>query len=268
MKQVGTFVLLLAVSFTVWADDSAALMDNPYTPVVTRNLFGLVPIPIATPDADSKPKDPPPKILPNGIMKMSGQLQVLFKVSVPAKQGQPQHDQSYIMSEGERQDEITVVKIDDQASTITFDNHGVVQDLPLTAAANVSAPAPAPGAAPAGSAPPQMPSPANRPGLANNPALQRRLTQTQGQNGNPANFGAANNAAGLTAGANSNPHIYNPAAEMGQQLSPEDQAARIELNRQQAIENHSPSAGLFPPTRYTQEANQMFNNGGNNTGNP
>ena len=46
--------------------------------------------------------------MPNGIMSIFGQLQVLFKVAIPAKAEQPAKDESYILSEGQRQDEIEV----------------------------------------------------------------------------------------------------------------------------------------------------------------
>ena len=106
--------------------------DNPYSPIVQRNVFGLVPIP-TNPPVDPSAANPPPKITPNGIMTLFGKLQVLFKVAVPAKPGQPAKDESYTLGEGERQDDITVQKIDEASATITFDNHGTIQPLPLVA---------------------------------------------------------------------------------------------------------------------------------------
>ncbi len=108
-------------------------------------MFGLVPIPAHNP-ADDVPAVPPPKITPNGIMTIFGKLQVLFKVAGPAKPGQPPKDESYVMCEGDRQDDIEVQKIDENSATITFNNHGVVQELALvagTATGGDAAPAPA-----------------------------------------------------------------------------------------------------------------------------
>ena len=64
-------------------------------------------------------------------MSIFGQLQVLFKVAGTAKPGQPAKDDSYILSEGQRQDEIEVIHIDEKASLVTFNNHGTVQEIPL-----------------------------------------------------------------------------------------------------------------------------------------
>jgi hypothetical protein len=97
-----------------------------YAPIVLRNVFGLNP-PAA---ANVRPDDPPIKIMPNGIMSVFGQLQVLFKTGVP-KPGQPARENAYILGEGQRQDEIEVVHIDEAAGVVTFNNHGILQDIPL-----------------------------------------------------------------------------------------------------------------------------------------
>src|SRR5271170_770432 len=134
MKLFGQIILGLGTVFLVsaaWADD-LSMSGNPYGSIVARNVFSLVPIP-TNPPADTKQPDPPAKITPNGITKLFGELQVLFKVATPPKPGQPPQDQSYVMSEGDRQDGIAVTKIDEQAGMITFDNHGIIQQLPLKA---------------------------------------------------------------------------------------------------------------------------------------
>jgi hypothetical protein len=70
---------------------------------------------------------------------------VLFKVAVPPKAGQGPQEQSYTMGEGDREDGIAVIKIDQVGQTITFDNHGVVQNIPLVAATGGGGHGPAPG---------------------------------------------------------------------------------------------------------------------------
>ena len=102
---------------------------------------------------DTSPVDttPPPKITPNGIMTIFGQLQVLFKVANPGKPGKAAGEDDYILSEGERQDDIEVVKIDEKGGMVTFNNHGETQQLPLVAATPSSTAAPAP--------PPPLPPP-------------------------------------------------------------------------------------------------------------
>jgi hypothetical protein len=123
--------------------------DNPYASIAARYAFKLVPAPAANaPDAASEP-DQSTKITPNGIMSLFGPVQVLFKVATPAQPGQPPQVQSYVLGEGDRADGITVTRIDQPNRMVTFDNHGVVQTIPLVNAEGVSGPAVGPGAPPA-----------------------------------------------------------------------------------------------------------------------
>ncbi|HUC85519.1 MAG TPA: hypothetical protein VL970_10030, partial [Candidatus Acidoferrales bacterium] len=114
--------------------------DTPYANIVVRNMFGLVPIPPPDPNAGQPPVDPPPKITPNGIMTIFGRDQALFVVANKPKPGQPAKEDSYVLAEGERQDDIEVVKINHETSIITFNNHGTIQELPLIAAKETGGP--------------------------------------------------------------------------------------------------------------------------------
>ena len=137
--------------------DTNQVSSQPYATIVARNIFGLVPIPPPVdPAANQPPPDPPPKITANGIMTIFGQLQALFKVTIPAKPGEQAKESSYMLSEGQRQDDIEVEKIDEKAATITFNNHGTEQEIPLVVGQATSSDAPA--AAP-GMAPRKIPSP-------------------------------------------------------------------------------------------------------------
>jgi hypothetical protein len=129
---------------------SASGASQPYGTIVARNIFGLVPIPPPAPPPDPTPTDPPPKITANGITSIFGPLQALFKVTLPAKAGQQAKETTYRLSVGQRQDDIEVVKIDEKTATITFNNHGTTQDIPLTEGTASAGPAPA-------AAPPQNP---------------------------------------------------------------------------------------------------------------
>ncbi len=167
MKVVGTFfvtvaLLLFAMARAQDASDTAAAKaalatdkpdaattDKPYATIVARNMFGLLPIPPPPPAVPPEEIEPPPKITANGIMTIFGRKEALFKVTPKPKPGQQPKEQSYVMGEGEMQDEITVVKIDDANSLVTFNNHGKVQELPLVAASS----GPAAPAGPGGPAP-------------------------------------------------------------------------------------------------------------------
>ena len=144
MKFAGPFISACVFAAFIPATVSAgdlAMAANPYTTISERNVFALVPIPVVTNVVDTAPKDPPPKITPNGIISLFGKLEVLFKVAVKPAAGQPAKDASYVMGEGERQDEIEVVKIDQAGEKITFRNHGDLQELMLAEAPKITTPA-------------------------------------------------------------------------------------------------------------------------------
>jgi len=219
--------------------------DNPYAAIVSRNVFGLVPIP-TNPPVDPTPVEPPPKITPNGIMTIFGKLQALFNVAQPAKAGQPAHDESYVLTEGEQQDDIEVTKIDEKGGVVTFNNHGVIQELPLVngQASSGAAPAGGPAGGGNGAPPPGFPG-GNR--FGRNPNLAR------------GNFGAAANpGGGGQFGGGGQPGLGGGGAAFGstgasanntvqpeENLSPEAQVLLIEKNRldtQEAVDK-----GLLPP---------------------
>jgi hypothetical protein len=141
MKRVAKIAVCLAgglVLNTVLQASDALPSNNPYAPIVTRNIFGLNP-PQA---ADAADANPPPKITPTGIMTIFGTRQALFTVDGVIKPGQPGKNQSYILSQGQRQDDIEVTRIDEKSGVVTFKNHGVVQEIPLTKAPANAIPAP------------------------------------------------------------------------------------------------------------------------------
>ncbi len=248
MKCARTFLavttLLLVGS---WVSPVAwAVPANPYNTVVTRNIFGLVPIP-TNPPVDPTPIEPPIKITPNGIMSIFGKVQVLFKTPGKAKAGQPAKEESYVMSAGERQDEIEVVSINEKEGKVTFNNHGVTQELALVAAANVPAPViSGPAGALPGMAAPGMAVPGGMvpmPGGVNNAVGGGRFGRsTRGKNvtssedlaAASANFGGNGGLGAAGVGNNS-----------AQNLSPEAQVIMIEANR--AATQQAVNQGLMPP---------------------
>ena len=219
---------------------AAAPLANPYTPIVTRNVFGLVPIPTNPPPVDPATLVPPPKITPNGIMTLFGKLQVLFKVAGVAKPGQPPKEESYMMSEGDRQNEIEVQKIDEPSATITFINHGVVQELGLVAG-GISVGAPGAGGVP----PPGMPTPAMAPNggmpVGFGGRFGRNRNVNSGGNNPSPDGGAGNGAAAAPTAAAAEPPI-----------TPEAQVIMMEANRmltQDAV--NSGDMVPLPPTEMT-----------------
>jgi hypothetical protein len=244
MKRLGKIAVCLASGLVLNAGaraDDAVLPNNPYAPVVVRNVFALNPLP--TNDVNAVQAEPPPKITLNGIMSILGHLQALFKVAVPAKPGQLAKDESYILSEGQRQDDVEVIKIDEKASLVTFNNHGTVQELAL---AKANAPA------------------VNAPG---GPAPIQNFTAPNGDNsgrgrlgGRPAGggFGAARNR-GAGNDANQNSSIPASAGHFGQTqpqntITPEVQMILIAAQHAKAQQEGDPVAAIYPPTPIDAEA--------------
>lgn len=248
--------LMLILSAFLWLEiglstKGAEAAENPYSSIVTRNVFGLVPIPTG-PAADATPATPPPKITPNGIMNLFGKLQALFKVANVAKAGQPAKEESYVLAEGERQDDIEVQKIDEKAGKITFNNHGEIQELPLVLAA-------AGGGAPPPTTPPGMPMP--RPVMPTaNPLVGGNATTVIGNGAhfgrNPNVPGAGNSGIGTPGlGGTVNNSIYSPAANQEPQMTPEQRIIMIEAQRQKYLQEGNPIGHLLPPTAYTPQPN-------------
>jgi hypothetical protein len=223
---------------------AAAPLANPYKPIITRNVFNLVPIPTNPPPVDPATLVPPPKITPNGIMMLFGKLQVLFKVAGVAKPGLPPKEESYVMSEGDRQNEIEVQKIDEPSAMITFINHGVVQELGLVASAAGGGAGGAP-AAGGGLPPPGMPTPAMAPNGGMPVGFGGRFGRNRNVNsgGNPDAGGVPNTGGAATTAASATPQEV---------LTPEQQIIMIEANRvytQDAV-THGDAPPL-PPTEMT-----------------
>ena len=218
----------------------AAPSANPYAPIITRNVFALVPIPVNT--GPEVPADPPPKITPNGIMTIFGKLQVLFKVSENLP-GQPPKDDSFVMSEGDRQDDIEVQKIDEKAAVITFNNHGVVQELPLVA---TTAAIPSP----SGLGRPALPygrfNPNNRVPLGYNSPYSRPP--------DPQPVVSAPPSAPSTPAA--------PAEPAEPAMTPETQVIMIEAQRLDMIQKGDPTAVIMPPTDMTPQVLGASTTGG------
>jgi len=118
------------VSFALGLGARALIADvpgNPYQGIVERNVFNLKPLPPAGPA--EPPPAPVPKITLTGITTILGNKRALMKVLEPPKPPQPAKEESYILTEGQRDGEIEVLAIDEQAGSVKVNNHGTVQEL-------------------------------------------------------------------------------------------------------------------------------------------
>ena len=243
MKQLGKIVVCLASGLVLNAGaraDDGVLPNNPYAPIVVRNVFGLNP-PEAV-DAASQ-GEPPPKITPNGIMSIFGRLQVLFKVAGTAKPGQPAKDEFYILSEGQRQDEIEVTHIDEKASLVSFNNHGTMQEIPLVNAPAVSTAMPGP-AAGSFSAP-----------NGENGVRGRFGGRPAGGPGAARNRGRGDNSTLTSVPASAGHSSGQQQPQQPQNIMPmEVQTIMIAAQHAKAQQEGDPVATIFPPTEIDAEA--------------
>ena len=100
---------------------SAAASADYYHQIPARNLFGLHE-PVVK--QDEPPPTPLPKIILNGITTMGSKL-VFLKVQFPPKPGeQQQTEQSFMLTEGQREGGIEILEIDEKAGTIRVNNSG------------------------------------------------------------------------------------------------------------------------------------------------
>ncbi len=236
---------------------SAATADagNPYADtIVGRNVFSLkTPPPPPNPE-DLVKKDPPPKILLQGLTTILGRPQVLFKVQIPAKPGQPAKEESFVMTEGERQGEIEVLDIDESAGEVKFNNHGTVE--PLNMKDHVAK-------APASASPMALPQP-GRPTIPGVPPPTAAVNPNASGPSVVTTFGSsreipttrslrtASNVSGVPAGTMADgqtPQTILPP------LSREEQEIMIEVNRQRYLDEGNPHARVMPPTSITPKQN-------------
>jgi hypothetical protein len=190
-------------------------------------------------------------------MSIFGNLQVLFKVT-----GKPDGKVgSYILMEGQRQDDIEVTKIDEKSSLVTFNNNGIVQTLPLANATASGGMTAAAGGNPA--------APASNPNNGGNnggaPVFGRfgargagfNALNRGGQNapgGNNFNGGIGGNVKYANNGGNTSLNFQGappaPTYQPNQgapQMSPEENAASLLINTEQMKEDNNPAYKIMPP---------------------
>jgi hypothetical protein len=247
MKCFGKIAACLVASIALGAAvraDEVALNDNPYALIVERNIFGLNPPPPPV-DPNATPPEPPVKITPNGIMSLFGQWQVLFKTSVGGKPG----EKSYMLGEGQMDDEIEVVKVDEKNSIVTFNNHGVTEKLQLANAPSTTVPGvPAAGFNPAAGI--GFPSAASG-GAGYNGGSGINPLDRGGNNVGARNVGGGQNGAGN----NLNPtHANYTPPQQQAAMDPEVQQVLIVANHLKALQDGDPVAQIFPVTDADAEA--------------
>ena len=240
MKRIGKTAIRLACGLALGASlqaDDVLLPNNPYAPIVAHNMFSLNPAQAAGAATDA---NPPPKITPTGIMTIFGSRQVLFSVEGANKPEQSGKSGSYILSEGQRQDNIEVTRINEKTGVVTFNNHGVVQEIPLTKAPAI----------PASTMSMPTPIPANSRPVAPFNNFNNNGGVNSGRPGNRPGRNTGNNPNG-TDGNSSLRSIPTRGVTSTVQpqniLTPEAQAAAIIIQTQQYKDEGNPAYPIMPP---------------------
>jgi hypothetical protein len=119
--------LLTFSSLAVVASASAAVSERPSEAIAKRNVFRLV-----APQPEKKTVDaaPLPKIILTGFTTFFSR-RVIFRVQWPAQAGAPAHEESFMLSEGERAGSIEVLQMDAAAGSARFRVNGTVLQLSL-----------------------------------------------------------------------------------------------------------------------------------------
>lgn len=214
---------ILCAAFLV-QDAGAVTPDNPFQSIVDRNVFGLKPPP-PPPAPPEPPKPPLPPIALTGIMTGIGKKRALLEGVMPAKPPDQPKKSFYTLGEGEQQDEIKVLKIDEKANTVELTLMGVQTNLTFAAKAPPSAPAP-------GQPPPGIPSPVHtgvNPAIPQpvnyNRTLPARPTRTGPEAGTPQAYSPTGGQSTQSADVGH----YNPAV---QGLSQDEYALVLEAERE------------------------------------
>jgi hypothetical protein len=220
--------------------------ENPYQGIVDRNVFGLRPPP--PPPSNEPPKPPIPAINLTGITTILGKKMAFMTIQLPPKpgeQGKPNGPTSFMLSEGERDGEIEVVSIDENAGMVKVNDFGTITNV--TFGKLPSTPAPAVAGGPGG-----IPSPnpivapvAGQRSIPGLPARTLRLGNNQAGMNNGTSPGLVNGQA--------NPNIgLGQASGNGYIAQPQSDAAA--LAEQQAAANRSPEENVL-----LYEANRIKN---------
>ncbi len=227
-----------------------------YGNISKRNLFGLkdpAPVPAAT-----NPPTVLPKLSLTGITTILGRKQALIRAQLLAEAGQPAREESYVLTEGQRDGKLEVLQIDEKAGNVSVNNSGTVLTLNIDRDSPKLVSAPAATAAPGAQLAPGIPRPTGgtnasvyAPGTtAIQHTLPTRTYHPPGLNATSASNGTAV-AAPATSGlpAVPPPAVTAPEAE----LTPEAQTILMEVERERNKNNPNyppfPTTPLTPPQR-------------------
>jgi hypothetical protein len=121
---LGGFAVCLPANAT--GPDSAR---NPYRQIAQWNAFRLKPLQ-AVP-VEPQPRPPLPRVTLTGITTILHDKRVLLKVQFPANPPEPAREQSYILKEGQRTEEIEILEVDERAGSVRISISGTAMLLTI-----------------------------------------------------------------------------------------------------------------------------------------
>jgi hypothetical protein len=247
--------LLCSLALCGAATAVAISSENPYQMVVERNVFALKPPAPPAPDPASI-KPPAPKVILNGIITLLGNKRALLKMTPPAAKGEQAKEQSYVLTEGQRDGDLEVIKIDEKAGMVTVNDFGTVTNITFDTNATKTASAPAAMPMPTGAIPPPMMPAGFTPPGGGLRSLPTRTLRLPGAIGSPP-------GAGLQGPATGSPSAFSPEGGMPTaayasvaqtqstasqpQVSPEEAMIMTEALREANKEAYQNGSAIPPP---------------------
>lgn len=162
MPDLRLVAIFCAGLTTLGSPAFALTLNNPYEPIVGRNVFALKP-PTPVNPTNTTPVIAPAGVELQGLTTILGRPQVLLKIKLLARPPEPAKDHSVVLDVGQREGEVEVLAIDMAAGAVQLRNQGKEFALNMKDDAVKPASGPAlPGAVPLPGGVPQVPAPGLR----------------------------------------------------------------------------------------------------------
>jgi hypothetical protein len=147
---IGAWCRARSVAVILLCANAAWAQTSSFEAILTRNVFGLVPIPPAA----KAPEPPLPKITLTGITTVTGVARALLKMPPVPGAGGPAGERFLNLRMGERDGDLEVLEINEKPGTVVVAYSGRMLTLgfepeklsSLVSALQESAPPPLPGA--------------------------------------------------------------------------------------------------------------------------
>jgi len=212
----------------------------------------------------------PPRIVLTGITTILGRkLAVMKALLPPAKPGEHAKEEPLLLAEGQREENIEVLKVDEKAGRVTVSDFGTVTNLTFSengpapgasSASSPAAPAPKPGSQPV--IPPAganygrrfMPSRIPRPPVQGTPGAAGAATS-------PGGYGVGSGSSAGAPSSSAQPVVAPPqASTQATPLTPEEQLILQQWLQEQQSSGagyQAPPAGAGPPGTLVPSAGNL-----------